>query len=62
MNNAKKIEENNIVERPDISLRKLRDIKGIYFMKRQTPIQHRNSMDISEAKVLRRGQEYTRKN
>ena len=39
--------------------KKIRDIKGIFNEKTDT-IQHRNSMDISEAEdIKKRGQEYT---
>ena len=56
---CKEIEENNRMGKTRDLFKKIRDIKGIFNEKTDT-IQHRNSMDISEAEdIKKRGQEYT---
>ena len=54
---CKEIEENNKWERLEISSRKL-DTKGTFHAKIDT-IKDRNVMDLTEAEVVKRWQEYT---
>jgi len=59
MNNAKKIEENNRVEKTRDLFKKIGDTKGTFHTKMGT-IKDRNGMGITEAEdIKKRWQEYT---
>ena len=57
---CKEIEENNRMGNTRNFLKKIRDIKGIFHGKMDT-IKDRNSMDLTEQKILRRGGKNTQK-
>ena len=61
---CKDIEENNRMGKPRDSFRKIRDTKGTFHAKMRS-IKDKNSMDLTEQKILRRGgkntQNYTKK-
>ena len=58
---CKEIEENNRMGKSRDLFKKIRDIKGIFHAKMGT-IKDRNGMDLTEAKILRRGGKNTQKN
>ena len=58
---CKEIEENNRMEKTRDLFKKMRDNKGIFHAK-MSLIKDRNCMDLTEAKVLRRGGKNTQKN
>ena len=58
---CKEIEENNRMGKTRDLFKKIRDTKGIFHAKMNT-IKERNSMDLTEQKMLRRGGENTQKN
>ena len=58
---CKEIEENNRMGKTRDLFKKIRDIKGIFHAKMGT-IKDRNGMDLTEAKILRRGGKNTLKN
>ena len=51
---CKDIEENNRMGKPRDSFRKIRDTKGTFHAK-MCSIKDKNSMDLTEQKILRRG-------
>ena len=51
---CKDIEENNRMGKPRDSFRKIRDTKGTFHAKMRS-IKDKNSMDLTEQKILRRG-------
>ena len=53
----KEIEENNRIQKTRDLFRKIRDIKGIFYVKMIT-IKDRNGMDLTEAKDTKRWQAY----
>ena len=53
-NQCKEIEENNRTEKTRDLFKKIRDIKGT-FHAQMGSIKDRNDMDLTEAKILRRG-------
>jgi len=56
---CEEIEENNRIEKTRDLFKKIRDTKGIFHAKMGT-IKDRNSMDLTEAKDIRKGwQQYT---
>ena len=61
---AKKIEENNRIEKTRDLFKKIRDTKGNFHVKMGT-MKDRNGMDLTEAEDIRRGgkntQNYTKK-
>ena len=57
----KKTEENNRMGKTRDPFRKIRDTKGIFHAKVGT-IKDRNSMDLTEQKILRRSGKNTQKN
>ena len=57
----KEIEENNRTRKTVDFFKKIRDTKGIFHAKMGT-IKDRNSMDLTEAEVLRKGGKNTQKN
>ena len=61
---CKEIEGNNRMGKTRDLFKKIRDTKGTFHAKIGT-IKHRNSMDLTEAEILRRGgkntQDYTKK-
>ena len=58
---CKEIEENNSVGKTRDLFKKIRDTKGTFHAKMAT-IKDRNGMDLTEAKILRRGGSNTQKN
>ena len=58
---CKEIEENNRMGRTRDLFKKIRDTKGTFHAKTGS-IKDRNSMDLTEAKILRRGGKNTQKN
>ena len=58
---CKEIEENNRMEMTEDLFKKIRDTKGT-FHARMATINDRNGMDLTEAKILRRGGRNTQKN
>ena len=58
---CKEIEENNGMGKTRDLFKKIRDTKGIFHAKMNT-IKERNSMDLTEQKMLRRGGKNTWKN
>ena len=58
---CKEIEENNRMEKIRDLFKKIRDNKGIFHAKMGS-IKDRNGMDLTEAKILRRGGKNTQKN
>ena len=58
---CKEIEENNRIGKTRDLFRKIRDTKGTFHAKMNT-IKDRNSMDLTERKMLRRGGKNTQKN
>ena len=58
---SKEIEKNNRMEKTGDLFKKIRDIKGTFHAKMST-IKDRNSMDLTEAKILRRGGKNKQKN
>ena len=58
---CKEIEVNNRMGKTRDLFKKIRDIKGTFHAKMST-IKDRNSMDLTEAEVLRRGGKNTQKN
>ena len=58
---CKEIEENNRVGNTRDLFKKIRDTKGTFLAKMGT-IKDRNGMDLTEAKILRRGGKNTQKN
>ena len=58
---CKEIEENNRMEKTRDLFKKIRDTKGTFHAKMGS-IKDRNGMDLTEAKVLRRGGKNTQKN
>ena len=57
---CKEIEENNRMGKIRDLVKKIRDTKGIFHAKTGT-IKDRNSMDLTEEKILRRGGKNTQK-
>ena len=57
-NQCKEIEENNRMRKTGYLFKKLRDTKGTFHAKMGT-IKDRNDMDLTEAKDIKRWQEYT---
>ena len=55
---CKEIEENNRMGKIRVLFRKIRDTKGTFHTKMGT-IKDRNDMDLTEAKDIKRWQEYT---
>ena len=55
---CKEIEENNTMAKTRDLFKKIRDTKGIFHSKIGT-IKDRNAMDLTEAEVIKRWQEYT---
>ena len=53
-NQCKEIEENNRMGKTRDLFKKIRDTKGMFHAKKDT-IKNRNGMDLTEAKILRRG-------
>ena len=60
-NQCKEIEENNRVGKTRDLFKKIRDTKGTFHAKMGS-IKDRNGMDLTEAKILRRGSKNTQKN
>ena len=60
-NQCKEIEENNRIGKTSDPFKKIRDTKGTFHAKMGT-IKDRNGMDLTEAKILRRGGKNTQKN
>ena len=58
---CKEIEENNRMGKPRDLFKKIRDTKGTFHAKMGS-IKDRNSMDLTEQKILRRGGKNTQKN
>ena len=58
---CKEIEENNRMGKTRDPFKKIRDSKGTFHAKIGT-IKDRNSMDLAEAEILRRGSKNTQKN
>ena len=58
---CKEIEENNRMGKTRDLFKKIKDTKGTFHAKMGT-IKDRNSMDLSEAEILRRGGKNTQKN
>ena len=58
---CKEIEENNRMGKTRDLFKKIRDTKGTFHAKMGS-IKDRNGMDLTEAKILRRGGKNTRKN
>ena len=58
---CKEIEENNRMGKTRDLFKKIRDIDGIFYAK-MGKVKDRNSMDLTEAKILRRGGKNTQKN
>ena len=58
---CKEIEENNRMGKTRDLFRKIRDTKGTFHAKMGS-IKDRNGMDLTEAKILRRGGKNTQKN
>ena len=58
---CKEGEENNRIGKDRDFLKKIRDIKGTFHAKMGT-IKNRNVMDLTEAKILRKGGKNTQKN
>ena len=54
------MEENNRMGKTRDLFKKIRDTKGTFHAKMGT-IKDRNGMDLIEAEILRKGQEYTEK-
>ena len=54
-------EENNRMGKTRVLFKKIRDSKGTFHAKMGT-IKDRNAMDLTEQKILRRGDENTQKN
>ena len=57
-NQCKEIEENNRMGKTRDFFKKIRNIKGIFHVKMST-IKDRNGMDLTEAEIKKRWQEYT---
>ena len=57
---CKEIEENNGMGKARYLIKKIRNTKGTFHAKMST-IKDRNSMDLTEAKILRRGGKNTQK-
>ena len=60
-NQCKELEENNRMGKPRDLFKKIRDTKGTFHAKMGS-IKDRNSMDLTEQKILRRGGKNTQKN
>ena len=60
-NQCKELEENNRMGKPRDLFKKIRDTKGT-FHAQMGSIKDRNSMDLTEQKILRRGGKNTQKN
>ena len=60
-NQCKQIEENNRMGKTRDLFKKIRDTKGTFHANTGS-IKDRNSMDLTEAKILRRGGKNTQKN
>ena len=60
-NQCKEIEENNRMGKTRDLFKKIRDTKGTFHAKMGS-IKDRNSMDLTEQKILRRGGKNTQKN
>ena len=60
-NQCKEIEENNTMGKTRDRFKKIRDTKGTFHAKMGS-IKDRNGMDLTEAKILRRGVKNTQKN
>ena len=60
-NQCKEIEENNRMGKTRDFFKKIRDPKGTFHAKMGS-IKDRNGMDLTEAKILRRGGKNTQKN
>ena len=60
-NQCKEIEANNRMGKTRDLFKKIRDTKGMFHAKKDT-IKNRNGMDLTEAKILRRGGKNTQKN
>ena len=58
---CKEIEENNRMGKTRGLFKKIRDTKGTFHTKKGS-IKDRNGMDLTEAKILRRGGKNTQKN
>ena len=58
---CKEIEANNTMGKTRVLFKKIRDTKGTFLAKMGT-IKDRNGMDLTEAKILRRGGKNTQKN
>ena len=58
---CKEIEENNRMKKARDQFKKIGDAKGRFFTKMGS-IKDRNSMDLTEAKILRRDDKNTQKN
>ena len=58
---CKEIEENNRMGKTRDLFKKIRDTKGTFYAKMGS-IKDRNSMDLTEAKILRRDDKNTQKN
>ena len=58
MNNAKKLRENNTMGKTRDLFKKIRDTKGTLYAKLGT-IKNGNCMDLTEAKEIKKWQEYT---
>ena len=58
---CKEIEENNRMGKSRDHYKKIKDTKGIFHAKMGS-IKDRNGMDLTEAKILRRGSKNTQKN
>ena len=58
---CKEIEENNIIGKTRELFKKIRDTKGTFHAKMGT-IKDRNSVDLADAEILRRGGKNTQKN
>ena len=58
---CKEIEENNRIGKTTDFFKQIRHTKGIFHAKMHT-IKDRNSMDLTEAEILRRGGKNTQKN
>ena len=58
---CKEIEENNRMRKASDLFKKIRDTKGIFHAKMGT-LKDRNSMDLTQRKMLRRGGKNTQKN
>ena len=58
---CKEIEENNRMRKTRDLFKKIRDTKGTFYAKMGS-IKERNGMDLTKAKILRRGGKNTQKN